>query len=162
MHWLWPGSIRLANGLESTDPSNLPVRTLLRGARARVASGQEVAAACLAEGRIKSEDRLSISQITADTCDPSGSALRKSGFADNTPLFYYVLKEAELKAGGLTLGPVGSHIVAEVIQGALEADASSYLSVAGPKWELPLWRFPSGATRPVNSFIGIIQLVGDD
>lgn len=162
MHGLSAGTIRLANELESPDPSNLPVRTLLRGARARLASGQEVAAACLAEGRIKSEDRLTTSQLTADTCDRSGSALRESGFADNSPLFYYLLKEAELKANGLTLGPVGSHIVTEVIQGALEADANSYLSIAGPKWELPLWRFPSGSTRPINSLIGIIQLIGDD
>jgi hypothetical protein len=162
MHGLSPGTIRLANELESPDPSNLPVRTLLRGARARVASGQEVDAACLAGGRIKSEDRLTTSQLTADTCDRSGSALRKSGLVDNTPLFYYLLKEAELKANGLTLGPIGSHIVSEVIQGALEADADSYLSVAGPKWELPPWRFPSGSTRPINSFIGMIQLIGDD
>ena len=162
MHGLSPRTIRLANALESPDPSNLPVRTLLRGARARVASGQEVAAACLAKGRIKSEDCLTILQLTADTCDRSGSALRKGGLADNTPLFYYLLKEAELKANGLTLGPVGSHIVSEVIQGALEADANSYLSVAGPKWALPPWRFPSGATRPINSLIGIIQLLGDD
>src|SRR5688572_5379449 len=162
MHGLSPGTIRLANELESPDPSNLPVRTLLRGARARVASGQEVAAACLAEGRIKPEGRLTISQLTADTCDRSGSVLGKSGLAGDCPLFYYLLKEAELKAGGLTLGPVGSHIVSEVIQGALEADADSYLSVAGPKWEPPSWRFPSGATRPINSLIRIIELVGDD
>jgi hypothetical protein len=162
LHGLSPDTIRLANDLESPDPSNLPVRTLLRGARARLASGQEVAAACLAEGRIKSEDRLTLSQLTADTCDRSGSALRQSGFANHSPLFYYILKEAELKANGLTLGPVGSHIVTEVIQSALEADANSYLSVAGSKWELPSWRFRSGTTRPINSLIGIIQLVGDD
>ena len=35
MHGLSPGTIRLANELESPDPSNLPVRTLLRGARAQ-------------------------------------------------------------------------------------------------------------------------------
>jgi hypothetical protein len=162
MHGLSPGTIRLTNQLESPDPSNLPVRTLLRGARARVASGQEVAAACLAEGRIKPDDRLTISQLTADTCDQSGSVLGKSGLAGDCPLFYYLLKEAEIKAGGLALGPVGSHIVTEVIQGALEADAHSYLSIAGPKWELPLWRFPSGAMRRINSLIGIIQLIGDD
>ena len=162
MHGLSPGTILLANQLESPDPSSLPARTLLRGARAGVASGQEVAAACLAEGRIKPEDRLTNSQLTADTCDRSGSVLGKSGFVGNCPLFYYLLKEAELKAGGLTLGPVGSHIVTEVIQGALEADANSYLSVAGTKWELPSWRFPSGASRRIDSLIGIIQLIGDD
>ena len=68
----------------------------------------------------------------------------------------------ELKAGGLTLGPVGSHIVSEVVQSALEADPDSYLSVAGPKWDLPQWRFPSGSQRQVNSLIGIVRLVGDE
>ena len=53
-----------------------------------------------------------------------------------------MLKEAELLAGGFTLGPVGSHIVSEVIQGALEADPDGYMSMAGPKWPLPSWRFP--------------------
>jgi hypothetical protein len=162
MHGLSPGTIRLANKLESPDPSNLAVRTLLRGARAKLPSGQEVAEAFLANGKIKSDDRLTISQLTADTCDRSGSALRQSRLADNSPLFYYLLKEAELKAQGLTLGPVGSHIVTEVIQSALEADPESYLSVAGPEWDLPQWRFPTGSTRPINCLIGIVQLVGDD
>jgi hypothetical protein len=162
MHGLSPGTIRLTNALESPDPSNLPLRTLLRGARAQLPSGQEVADALLARGRIKSEDRLTICELTGDTCDRSGSALRKSGLAENSPLFYYVLKEAELKGEAIRLGPVGSHIVSEVIQSALEADVNSYLSVAGPKWELPSWRFPSGSTRPINSLIGIVQLVDDD
>jgi hypothetical protein len=162
MHGLSPGTIRLANKLESIDPSNLPVRTLLRGARAQLPSGQEVADALLARGRIKSDDRLTIPQLTTDTCDQSGTVLCRSGLERNSPLFYYVLKEAELKAEGLRLGPVGSQIVSEVIQGALEADPDSYMSVVGPKWELPSWRFPSGSTRPINSLIGIVQLVGDE
>ena len=162
MHGLSPGTIRLANRLESVDPSNLPVRTLVRGARARLPSGQEAADTFLAQGRIKSEDRLTSSQLGRDTCDRSASVLRKHRLEQNTPLFYYILKEAELKAEGLTLGPVGSHIVSEVVQSALEADPDSYLSVVGPKWELPEWRFPSGSQRPINSLIGIVRLVGDD
>ncbi|HEX8897286.1 MAG TPA: hypothetical protein VF751_01200, partial [Chthoniobacterales bacterium] len=101
-------------------------------------------------------------QLTTDTCNQCGSVLARNGLEQNTPLFYYVLKEAELKGEGLTLGPVGSHIVSHVIQNALESDSDGYLSVAGQKWELPRWRFPSGTRRPVNSLIGIIQLVGDD
>lgn len=162
MHGLSPGTIRLANRLESVDPSNLPVRTLIRGARARLPSGQEAADTFLAQGRIKSEDRLTSSQLGRDTCDRSASVLRKHRLEQNTPLFYYILKEAELKAEGLTLGPVGSHIVSEVVQSALEADPDSYLSVVGPKWELPEWDFPSGSQRPINSLIGIVRLVGDD
>lgn len=162
MHGLSPGTIRLANELESTHPSNLPVRTLLRGARAGLPSGQEVAEALLAQGKIKPEDRLTISQLTEDTADHSGSVLRDIGLQQDTPLFYYLLKEAELKAEGLCLGPIGSHIVSEAIQGALEADPTGYIAAVGRKWKLPNWRFPSGSMRPINSLIGIVQLVGDD
>jgi hypothetical protein len=162
MHGLSPGTIRLANRLESIDPSNLPVRTLVRGARAQLPSGQEAAATFLAQGRIKSQDLLTSAQLGRDTCDRSASVLRKHRLEQNTPLFYYILKEAELKGEGLTLGPVGSHIVSEVVQSALEADPDGYLAVVGPKWELPEWRFPTGSQRPINSLIGIVRLVGDD
>src|SRR5256885_7243665 len=162
MHGLSPGTIRLANRLEAIDPANLPVRTLLRGARAQLPSGQEAAEALLAEGKIKPGDCLSSSQLAADTCNNSGSVLSRNGLERNTPLFYYVLKEAELKGGGLTLGPVGSHIVSHVIQSGLETDADGYMAMVGSDWELPRWRFPSGVERPVNSLIGIVRLIGDE
>ncbi len=162
MHGLSPGTIRLANPLEAVDPSNLPVRTLLRGARAQIASAQEIADALVSHGRIKPGDKLTTSEVASDTADLSGSVLKKNGLHDNTPLFYYILKEAELKGAGVTLGPVGSHIVLEVIQGALESDPDSYMAVAGSQWQLPRWRFQSGAERPVNSLIRIVQLLGDD
>jgi hypothetical protein len=43
-----------------------------------------------------------------------------------TPLWYYVLKEAEVLAAGAHLGPVGGRIVAEVLLGLLDADPGSY------------------------------------
>jgi hypothetical protein len=162
MHGLSPETIRLANRLEAIDPSNLPVRTLLRGARANLPSGQEAAEALAAEGKIASDDRLTSLELTTDTCNASGGVLGRGRLEGNTPLFYYILKEAELKGEGLTLGPVGSHIVSEVIQNALEADPNGYMAVAGPEWELPRWRFPNGSRRPVNSLIGIVRLIGDE
>ena len=42
------------------------------------------------------------------------------GFERSTPLWYYVLKEAEVVADGLQLGPVGGRIVAEVFIGLLQ------------------------------------------
>lgn len=162
MHGLSAGTIRLANELEAIDPSNLPVRTLLRGARAQLPSGQDTAAVLVAEGKIKLADCLSSLELTTDTSNLCGSVLGRNRLEGNTPLFYYILKEAELKAKGLTLGPVGSHIVSEVIQTALEADPDGYLAGPGPRWELPRWGFPSGARRPVNSLIGIIRLLGDE
>ena len=47
-------------------------------------------------------------------------------FADHTPLWYYILKEAELMQDGLQLGPVGARIVGEVFIGLLQSDPDSY------------------------------------
>lgn len=162
MHGLSAGTIRLANRLEAVDPSNLPVRTLLRGARAKLPSGQEAAEALAAEGKIELADCLSSLELATDSSNGSGSVLRSNRLEQNTPLFFYVLKEAELRAKGLTLGPVGSHIVSEVIQTALEADPDGYMANVGTGWELPRWRFPSGTLRRVDSLIGIIRLLGDE
>jgi hypothetical protein len=163
LHDLSPSIIRLCSKMErSVEPPRLPVRTLLRGARAKLPPGQEVADVLVSQGIIKSEDRLTSAQLTQDTCNRAGSVLRDVGLEENTPLFYYLLKEAELIARGLTLGPIGSYIVAAVIEGALDADPNSYVSVIGPDWKLPLWHFPSGLDEQVNSMIRIIRLVGDN
>ena len=47
-----------------------------------------------------------------------------AGF-EHTPLWYYVLREAE-KSPGDHLGPVGSYIVANTLVGLLVADKDSY------------------------------------
>ena len=52
---------------------------------------------------------------------------------EHPPLWFYVLKEAELLEGGRMLGPVGGRIVAEVLLGLLAHDPLSYLSVE-PNW----------------------------
>jgi hypothetical protein len=56
------------------------------------------------------------------------------GFDKHTPLWYYVLKEAERPESGGTLGQVGGRIVANVIMDALSADPNSYLSI-DPAWK---------------------------
>jgi hypothetical protein len=45
---------------------------------------------------------------------------------ESTPLWYYVLKEAQVMANGLTLGPFGGRIVGEVFIGLLQLDRDSY------------------------------------
>jgi hypothetical protein len=59
-------------------------------------------------------------------------------FGVDTPLFFYVLKEAEVFSAGHRLGPTGGRIVAEVLIGLLRADPSSYLNVQ------PTWRPQKG------------------
>jgi hypothetical protein len=49
------------------------------------------------------------------------------GLENSTPLWFYVLKEAELLEQGLRLGPVGATIVGEVFIGLLQLAPGSYL-----------------------------------
>jgi hypothetical protein len=57
----------------------------------------------------------------------------RASFVTSTPLFYYILKEAELREDGLRLGPVGGSIVAEVFIGLVQLDPDSYFSMQ-PGW----------------------------
>jgi len=59
------------------------------------------------------------------------------GLERATPLWYYILKEAQVTEDGLRLGPVGGGIVAEVFVGLLELDESSYLNQNGWRPTLP-------------------------
>jgi hypothetical protein len=58
------------------------------------------------------------------------------GLEENTPLWFYVLKEAEV-AGGARLAGVGARIVAEVFLGLLRNDQSSYFHQRGWRPTLP-------------------------
>jgi hypothetical protein len=57
----------------------------------------------------------------------------ENGAADETPLWYYILKEAEVEEDGLCLGELGSTIVGEVVVGLMLMDPSSFLS-RNPGW----------------------------
>jgi hypothetical protein len=96
-----------------TPPTALAQRTLLRHLTWSLPSGQSVA-------RAMGAPVLSASDL--DELRQYGIGLEKS-----TPLWYYVLKEAEVIAEGETLGPVGGRIVAEVFLGLLELDPNSYI-----------------------------------
>jgi hypothetical protein len=53
--------------------------------------------------------------------------LTDPGWKGKAPLWFYVLKEAEL-LGGDRLGPVGGTIVAEVVLGLMACDTTSYFT----------------------------------
>ena len=61
-------------------------------------------------------------------------ALQVANFQHDTPLWYYVLKEAQMRHGGRCLGPVGSRIVADVFVGLLQGDGESYVNNGIPGW----------------------------
>jgi len=98
------------------DMKSLARRNLIRGWRLGLPSGQVVAAA-MGEEPISDED-LKI----------------EGAFANNAPLWYYILAEAETKNRGEQLGPVGGRIVMETIVGLLMADGHSFLR-QHPQWK---------------------------
>jgi hypothetical protein len=100
-------------GFENGQPISLPARNLLRGVTWSLPSGQSIAR-----------------EIGADPLDASELPQFPSDFRLNrsTPLWAYCLQEGFVRAGGLTLGPVGGTIVGEVIIGLLELDRNAYLN----------------------------------
>lgn len=52
--------------------------------------------------------------------------IASTGWQGATPLWYYILCEADACTGGHRLGPVGGRIVTEVLVGLIDADATSF------------------------------------
>jgi hypothetical protein len=105
-------------GVAAAPPASLPVRNLLRGSRLGLPKGQDVAGAI-------GVPALAPNDIANG---PDGDIVRQHGFDTETPLWYYVLKEAEIQGEGQRLGAVGSRIVSEVFVGLLEGDRNSFLA----------------------------------
>ena len=101
-----------------SSPSSLAQRNLLRHLTFSLPSGQRVAKAMklppLSQGDL--------------------SDLSPHGLDDHTPLWFYVLREADIVRNGERLGHVGAGIFTEVFVGLLEGDRTSYLS-QDPDWE---------------------------
>jgi Animal haem peroxidase len=89
---------------------SLAVRDLQRGQGVGLPSGEAVAR------------HLGIAPLTANEV-----GIASTGWHGETPLWYYILREADVCAGGHRLGPVGGRIVAEVLVGLVSADATSFL-----------------------------------
>jgi hypothetical protein len=122
-------------------PIALPQRNLLRHLTWQLPSGQRVARA--------------IGATPLAPADLQELAPLGVGFERSTPLWYYVLKEAEVIADGLQLGPVGGRIVAEVFIGLLQTDPGSYLAT-NPRWQ-PTLPSRSGTFRTSDflTFAGV-------
>lgn len=108
---------------EIPEHHSLAVRDLLRGRALDLPSGEAVAEAMGIEPL--TEEELGLTRLG-------------TGWRGETPLWYYVLREADVREDGERLGPVGGRIVAEVLLGLIDADPYSYRALA-PGWrpELP-------------------------
>jgi len=110
-------------------PTALPQRNLLRHLTWGIPAGQRIA-------QLMGNEMLHLQELAS-----YGVALE-----NQTPLWYYVLAEAELLANGLTLGPTGGRIVGEVFIGLLQLDPNSYLRVQ------PAWR-PTLPSQTPGTFV---------
>jgi hypothetical protein len=148
----------IAEGLDSLFDSNpalrnLPARNLRRSYVLAIPTAQQVLAA-LGEG-------AGVAPLTSAELDGfAGGLLAELGYRDATPLWFYVLLEAELRASGRHLGTLGSMIVAETLVGLLVEDRKS------------VWHVGSGtdrrwhpgeaglASEPIDSFEKFLRFAG--
>ena len=109
---------------EGTPQANLAFRNLTRARGVRLATGQQMA-------RFLTNRGVNLTRLTrAQIRDGNGGAdlgnltqQQRQTFLTNTPLWFYILREAEL--GGGRLRGVGARIVAETFHRAIEGSESS-------------------------------------
>src|SRR5262249_36832460 len=109
--------VALTGACEVEEFHSLAVRDLERGEGVGLPSGEAVA-------RALGERPLSPDEI----------GVASTGWRGETPLWYYILREADAREGGHRLGPVGGRIVGEVLIGLLAHDQTSVLH-ASSDWQ---------------------------
>lgn len=120
--------------------SNLALRNLNRGRQLRLPSGQTLAEA------------MGIPSLSVG----EGMTGFPTKLRDNTPLWFYILYEAEKMCGGKRLGPLGSLVVAEVMLGLLQGDKTSFLSQA-PTWRPTLGEDGEFTMADLLKFAGVYE-----
>ena len=135
-----PGQVVPLAGLPADGPLSLASRNLIRHVNFGIPSGQDIAR------------ELEIEPLPASSLNE----LASMNMAESTPLWYYVLKEAEVQEDGRRLGDVGARIVGEVFVGLLLADSDSYLATE-PDWTPTL----SSETGPDNfTIVDLLNYAG--
>lgn len=114
---LAPPLMRLPSSVDA-GRNPLAVLNLRRGKALQLPAGQAVAAAMGV--RPLSAAELALGRLRL-------SAAHRRVLELETPLWFYVLREAEVRSRSQRLGPVGGRIVAEVLIGLLEGDPSGFL-----------------------------------
>ena len=127
---------------------SLPFRNLKRGVMLGLPSGQDVATA------MKVANPLTPDEISTGA---DGAVAKKHGLHLRTPLWYYILKEAEQRSSSERLGPVGATIASEVFVGLVHGDHRSYLWLKGKDWKPELPSLTPGEFTMAD----LLRFVGD-
>jgi hypothetical protein len=136
----------------SRDPNNraLAFRNLMRASALGVASGQAIAAEMQKKGYPLGVADLRLDEVKA--WKRVGLVPHKSGkdLTQETPLFYYLLRESELVSGGAHYGPLGSALLMEVFGGMLKLCDDTFV---GATWEPDPCIAKPGADFDMNRLI---------
>jgi hypothetical protein len=127
--------LALTGDVEVEAFHSLAARDLQRGHAVALPSGETIAR-----------------HIGATPLSREQTALGSMGWDNETPLWYYVLKEAEVQGNGDRLGEVGGRIVGDVLVGVLDQDPGSFRA------SRPDWR-PELSSRKAGTFT-MADLVG--
>jgi hypothetical protein len=131
LRFLPTGSFGGPNVPHNDSRRNLAFRNLARAKMVKLATGQQMAT--FLKNRGVNLTRLTKAQIKNGSGGADLSLLnqaQREAFLKNTPLFFYILREAEL--GGGRLKGVGARIVAETFHRAIEGSSASI--VRDPTW----------------------------
>lgn len=96
---------------------HLTERNLLRGYLLSIPTGQAMVKHLCDTCNLKP---LDAKELQENNSSELNQVLKDSGFLKNTPLWYYVLKEAEVRGKGNSLGPLGSCIIGRTFIGFLK------------------------------------------
>jgi len=122
---------------ERSEFASLASRDLYRGHAVQLPSGEAVARA-----------------MGVPPCPRGDLRAGQVGASGETPLWLYVLAEAEHQQAGERLGEVGGRIVAEVLIELLKHDPTSYLSAA------PTWRPELANERGAFGIVDLLRYAG--
>jgi hypothetical protein len=109
--------VALTGECEIDDYHSFAARDLQRGQGVGLPSGEAVAR------------HLGIAPLSA-----AQIGVASAGWQGETPLWYYILREAAACTGGHRLGPVGGRIVTDVLVGLIDTDKTSFRQVS-PEWQ---------------------------
>lgn len=126
-------------GIPGHDPQSLATRNLLRHLTFKLPSGQAVAAA------------MKVTPLADDDLED----LKPYNLHRRTPLWFYCLREAHVRENGFRMGPVGGRLIAEVMIGLLEADATGYLR-QDPAWTPVLGEDGTFRMTDLLKFAGVV------
>lgn len=133
---------------------NLPVRNLRRSYVLAIPTAQQVLRAMGGQANMEP-------LTPAELAGFAGGIIVAEGYLDQTPLWLYILLEAEIRTGRQRLGKLGSHIVAETLIGLLAEDPESVLHAGngGGEWspaQEPVFDGPMDGLADMLRFAGVL------